>query len=64
MYYATGLLLRVKKKMSALRTENQMHIKVFYVPQNIDDKIQDFIQKKILFNHIFNVKHMLTKVSA
>lgn len=41
-----------------------MHIKVFYVPQNIDDKIQDFIQKKILFNHIFNVKHMLTKVSA
>lgn len=41
-----------------------MHIKVSYVPQNIDDKIQDLIQKKILLNHMFNVKHMLIKVSA
>lgn len=41
-----------------------MHIKVSYVPQNIDDKIQDLIQKEILLNRTFNVKHVLIEVSA
>jgi len=64
MYCATGLLLALKKKLSAFRTENQIHIKVSYVPENIYDKIQDLIQKKILLNCIFYVKNMLIKVNT
>lgn len=41
-----------------------MHIKVLYVPQSIDNKIQDLIQKKLLLNHMFHVKHTLIKISA
>lgn len=53
-----------KEKFSAFRTENQMHMKVSCVQQNIDDKIQGLIQKSIPLSHVLDVKHMLIKVTA